>query len=179
MTEGPGAADAPRTFLEAPSDPQARYPAAQAWMNARLLPLPRSALVQRLLVPFALALGSMAFALALVRAHPAMYWYDPYGRVAFRDHLALGRWLPLLQVVVYAVIPQVISRATGIAIYRLDANVRHSTVIGIVGAGGIGQTLSASFSRYEHDFAAAILLSIIALVALGEWFSDWVRRRMR
>jgi phosphonate transport system permease protein len=82
-------------------------------------------------------------------------------------------------VVVYAVAPQVLSRATGVAIYRLDANVRHSTVIGIVGAGGIGQTLSASFSRYDHDFAAAILLSIIALVALGEWFSDWVRRRMR
>ena len=83
------------------------------------------------------------------------------------------------QVVVYAVVPQALSRTTGVAIYRLDANVRHSTVIGIVGAGGIGQTLSASFSRYDHDFAAAILLSIIALVALGEWFSDWVRRRMR
>jgi phosphonate transport system permease protein len=83
------------------------------------------------------------------------------------------------QVIVYAIVPQVLSRATGVAIYRLDANVRHSTVIGIVGAGGIGQTLSASFSRYDHDFAAAILLSIIAIVALGEWFSDWVRRRMR
>jgi phosphonate transport system permease protein len=83
------------------------------------------------------------------------------------------------QVIVYAVVPQVLSRATGVAIYRLDANVRHSTVIGIVGAGGIGQTLSASFSRYEHDFAAAILLAIIAHVAAGEWFSDWVRRRMR
>jgi phosphonate transport system permease protein len=83
------------------------------------------------------------------------------------------------QVVVYAIVPQVLSRATGVAIYRLDANVRHSTVIGIVGAGGIGQTLSASFSRYDYDFAAAILLSIIALVALGEWFSDWMRRRMR
>jgi phosphonate transport system permease protein len=83
------------------------------------------------------------------------------------------------QVVAYGVVPQVLSRATGIAIYRLDANVRHSTVIGIVGAGGIGQTLSAAFSRYDHDFAAAILLAIIALVALGEWFSDWVRRRMR
>jgi phosphonate transport system permease protein len=83
------------------------------------------------------------------------------------------------QVVAYAVVPQVLSRTTGVAIYRLDANVRHSTVIGIVGAGGIGQTLSASFSRYDHDFAAAILLSIIAIVALGEWFSDWVRRRMR
>ena len=83
------------------------------------------------------------------------------------------------QVVVYAVVPQILARATGVAIYRLDANVRHSTVIGIVGAGGIGQTLSASFSRYDYDFAAAILLSIIGLVALGEWFSDWVRRRMR
>lgn len=83
------------------------------------------------------------------------------------------------QTVVYSIVPQVLARTVGMLIYRLDANVRHSTVIGIVGAGGIGQTLSASFSRYDFDFAAAILLSIIALVALGEWFSDWVRRRLR
>lgn len=83
------------------------------------------------------------------------------------------------QLVVYSVVPQVLTRSVGTAIYRLDANVRHSTVVGIVGAGGIGQTLSASFSRYDYDFAAAILLGIIALVALGEWFSDWVRRKLR
>ena len=83
------------------------------------------------------------------------------------------------QVIVYAIVPQVLSRATGVAIYRLDANVRHSTVIGIVGAGGIGQTLSASFSRYDFDFASAILLTIAAMVAFGEWFSDWARRRLR
>ena len=83
------------------------------------------------------------------------------------------------QVVVYAVVPQVLTRSVGTAIYRLDANLRHSTIVGIVGAGGIGQSLSASFSRYDYDFAAAILLSIIALVALGEWFSDWVRGKMR
>ncbi|MBI4204161.1 MAG: phosphonate ABC transporter, permease protein PhnE [Betaproteobacteria bacterium] len=83
------------------------------------------------------------------------------------------------QTVVYAIVPQVLARTVGVIIYRLDANVRHSTVIGIVGAGGIGQTLSASFSRYDFDFALAILLSIIALVALGEWFSDWVRRKLR
>lgn len=83
------------------------------------------------------------------------------------------------QTIVFAIVPQVLARAVGVVIYRLDANVRHSTVIGIVGAGGIGQTLSASFSRYDYDFALAILLSIIALVALGEWFSDWVRRRLR
>ena len=83
------------------------------------------------------------------------------------------------QTVVYAIVPQVLARTVGVIIYRLDANVRHSTVIGIVGAGGIGQTLSASFSRYDYDFALAILLSIIVLVAFGEWFSDWVRRRLR
>jgi len=83
------------------------------------------------------------------------------------------------QIIVFSVVPQVLSRTVGVLIYRLDANVRHSTVIGIVGAGGIGQTLSASFSRYDYDFAAAILLSIVALVALGEWFSDWVRRKLR
>jgi len=84
-----------------------------------------------------------------------------------------------MQVVLYAIVPQVLARSAGVAIYRLDANVRHSTVIGIVGAGGIGQTLSASFSRYDYDFAAAILLSIITLVAAGEWFSDWVRRKLQ
>ena len=83
------------------------------------------------------------------------------------------------QVVAYAVVPQVLTRSVGTAIYRLDANLRHSTIVGIVGAGGIGQSLSASFSRYDYDFAAAILLAIIALVALGEWFSDWVRGKMR
>jgi len=83
------------------------------------------------------------------------------------------------QVVVFGVVPQVAVRALGVFIYRIDANLRHSTVIGIVGAGGIGQTLAASFTRYDYDFSAAILLSIAALVALGEWFSDWVRRRLR
>lgn len=83
------------------------------------------------------------------------------------------------QMVTYSIVPQVLARTVGVLIYRLDANVRHSTVIGIVGAGGIGQTLSASFSRYDYDFSAAILLSIIALVALGEGFSDWVRRKLR
>ena len=83
------------------------------------------------------------------------------------------------QVVIYSVVPQVLPRSVGTAIYRLDANVRHSTIVGIVGAGGIGQTLSASFSRYDYDFAAAILLAIIALVALGEWFSDRVRTKLR
>jgi phosphonate transport system permease protein len=83
------------------------------------------------------------------------------------------------QVVAHAVAPQVVVKTLGVFIYRLDANLRHSTVVGIVGAGGIGATLSASFSRYDYDFASAILLTIAAFVAFGEWFSDWARRRIR
>ena len=83
------------------------------------------------------------------------------------------------QVVTFAVLPQVMSVRSACSSIVLDANLRHSTVIGIVGAGGIGQTLSASFSRYDYDFSAAILISIAVLVAFGEWFSDWVRRRLR
>jgi phosphonate transport system permease protein len=83
------------------------------------------------------------------------------------------------QVVFYAVTPQVIVKTLGVFIYRLDANLRHSTVVGIVGAGGIGATLGASFSRYDYDFACAILLTIAAMVAFGEWFSDWARGKIR
>jgi len=83
------------------------------------------------------------------------------------------------QVVAFAVAPQVLVKTLGVFIYRLDANLRHSTVIGIVGAGGIGGSLSAAFSRYDYDFASAILLAIAAVVAVGEWFSDWSRRKLR
>lgn len=84
-----------------------------------------------------------------------------------------------LQVVWFAVMPQVMVRQIGILIYRLDSNLRHSTIIGVVGAGGIGQTLSAAFSKYDYDFACAILICIAALVALGEFGSDFIRRRLR
>jgi len=90
---------------------------------------------------------------------------------------ATGASFPRL--LVYAITPQMLPRYLGVSIYRLDANLRHSTVVGIVGAGGIGQTLAASFSRYDYDFSLAILLTIIFLVFLGEFFSTWVRAKLR
>jgi phosphonate transport system permease protein len=90
---------------------------------------------------------------------------------------ATGASFPKL--LVYAVQPQILPRYLGVCIYRLDANIRHSTVVGIVGAGGIGMTLSATFKRYDYDFSLAILITIIALVFIGELFSNWVRGRLR
>jgi len=83
------------------------------------------------------------------------------------------------QLLIYCISPQALPRYLGVSIYRLDANIRHSTVVGIVGAGGIGQVLAASFSRYDYDFSLAILLTIISLVFVGEFFSNWVRNQLR
>ncbi len=84
-----------------------------------------------------------------------------------------------LKLLLYCVSPQVLPRYLGVSIYRLDANIRHSTVVGIVGAGGIGQVLAASFSRYDYDFSLAILITIVSLVFAGEFFSNWVRGHLR
>ena len=84
-----------------------------------------------------------------------------------------GSWLQLMN---YAVQPQVMPRLIGLSMYRLDINFRESAVIGIVGAGGIGATLNTSLSRYEYDTAAAVLLIIIGIVLLTEYVSGYVRK---
>ena len=60
----------------------------------------------------------------------------------------------------------------------LDINFRESAVIGIVGAGGIGATLNTSFSRYEYETSAAILITIIVIVLIAENVSSLIRRRV-
>lgn len=80
------------------------------------------------------------------------------------------------QLVNYAVQPQVMPRLIGLSLYRLDINFRESSVIGIVGAGGIGATLNTAIDRYEYDSAGAILLIIIAIVMLAEYSSGYVRK---
>ncbi|MCB1857720.1 MAG: phosphonate ABC transporter, permease protein PhnE [Gammaproteobacteria bacterium] len=79
-------------------------------------------------------------------------------------------------VIIYGVLPQVLSRFIGFSTYQLDSNLRNSTMVGIVGAGGIGGTLFAAFQRFDYDFVAAILLSIIAVIMLGEYVSGHARR---
>jgi phosphonate transport system permease protein len=83
---------------------------------------------------------------------------------------------PFASVIAYAVLPQVASRFVGFCLYQLDSNLRNSTMVGIVGAGGIGGTLFAAFGRFDYDFVAAILLAIIALIFVGELVSGQVRR---
>lgn len=81
-----------------------------------------------------------------------------------------------LQLINYAIQPQVMPRLIGLSLYRLDINFRESAVIGIVGAGGIGAALNTSLSRYEYESAGAILLIIIAIVMVAEYSSGYLRK---
>ncbi|MFW6367902.1 MAG: phosphonate ABC transporter, permease protein PhnE [Halothece sp.] len=87
-----------------------------------------------------------------------------------------GSWL---QIITYGVIPQVTPRFVGLSAYRFDINLRESTVVGVVGAGGIGDTLQTSFSRYDYSTSAAILIVIIVLVLATEVVSSWIRKRLQ
>jgi len=81
-----------------------------------------------------------------------------------------------LQLINYAIQPQVMPRLIGLSLYRLDINFRESAVIGIVGAGGIGATLSTAMDRYEYDSAGAILLLVIGIVMIAEYGSSYLRK---
>lgn len=80
------------------------------------------------------------------------------------------------QIINYAIQPQVMPRLVGLSLYRLDINFRESSVIGIVGAGGIGATLNTAIDRYEYDSAGAILIIIIMIVFAVEYSSSYIRR---
>jgi phosphonate transport system permease protein len=82
---------------------------------------------------------------------------------------------PFMSVLAFGVMPQVFSRFIGFATYQLDSNLRNSTMVGIVGAGGIGGTLFAAFQRFDYDYVCAILISIIALIMVGEILATGVR----
>mgnify|MGYP000687032964 CR=1 FL=1 len=84
-----------------------------------------------------------------------------------------------LQTLLFGVVPQVLPRIVGLTIYRWDINIRHSTIVGIVGAGGIGATLLNSFDKYDYDFSLTIILAIVAVVIVGEIVSAVVRRRVQ
>jgi phosphonate transport system permease protein len=81
-----------------------------------------------------------------------------------------------MSVLTYGVLPQVLSRFAGFATYQVDSNLRNSTMVGIVGAGGIGGTLFSAFQRFDYEFVCAIVLAIVAMIVLGEALARLIRR---
>jgi len=79
------------------------------------------------------------------------------------------------QTTVYGIVPQVMPAFAGITVFRWDINIRESTVLGLVGAGGIGLELNAAITQLFWTQVSLILLVIIGTVVLSEWVSAKVR----
>jgi phosphonate transport system permease protein len=79
------------------------------------------------------------------------------------------------QVIAYGIVPQILPAFAGISVFRWDINIRESTVLGLVGAGGIGLQLQASLNILAWPQVTLILLAIFATVVLSEWVSAKVR----
>lgn len=81
-----------------------------------------------------------------------------------------------LEEVVYGVIPQVLPLWISFSLYRFESNVRSASVVGMVGAGGIGVVLHESIRGFDYAETAAILIIIILCVTFIDLLSAWVRR---
>lgn len=83
-----------------------------------------------------------------------------------------------LKVILYALFPDVVPTLTSIALYVFEFNVRSATVLGIVGAGGIGQELKNSVDLLLFDRVLAIIVVILVMVTAIDQMSAWCRRRL-
>ncbi len=80
--------------------------------------------------------------------------------------------------IVYGVLPQVMPLWVSYALYRFEANVRSATVVGMVGAGGIGVSLYEAIRSFNYAQTSAIMLIIIVVVVCIDMGSAWLRKRM-
>ena len=83
-----------------------------------------------------------------------------------------------LQEIIWGVIPQVAPHWTSYALYRFESNSRAATVLGLIGAGGIGQVLFDSLNSFSYSRVAAIALVIVAAVSLIDLLSQAIRARL-
>lgn len=93
------------------------------------------------------------------------------GQVEAVTATGANRW----QVMAYGILPQIMPAFAGISVFRWDINIRESTVLGLVGAGGIGLQLQASLNTLAWPQVSLILIVIFVAVIISEWVSAKVR----
>jgi phosphonate transport system permease protein len=82
------------------------------------------------------------------------------------------------RMVVYAVLPQIGATMTSYLLYVFEINVRASTVLGLVGAGGLGQLLSKYLNFFDYGGIAVLILVIFAVVLIIDSLSVYLRSRL-
>jgi phosphonate transport system permease protein len=156
-------------------------PAWVSWPSRLIIVAARSfhPVIVAILFVKAVGFGALAGILALAVASlgfAAKLFAEAIEEISLKQVEAVrATGAPFMSLIAYGVMPQVFSRFIGFCTYQLDSNLRNSTMVGIVGAGGIGGTLFAAFQRFDYDYVCAILISIIALIMVGEILATQVR----
>ena len=81
-------------------------------------------------------------------------------------------------ILVYGIVPQVGPTFMAVTILRWDVNIRESTVLGLVGAGGIGFVLQVAIDMFRWNTVATVLIAVLAMVFVAELVTGLVRRRI-
>ena len=78
----------------------------------------------------------------------------------------------------WAVLPQVLPNYVAYSLYAFELNIRASAVLGIVGAGGIGNLINETRRFFQYDKLMVVVIEILILVIIVEWISIWLRRKL-
>ena len=83
------------------------------------------------------------------------------------------------QIISFAIIPQIIPSFVANNLYILDRNIRMATMLGIVGAGGIGYELQSSFRMFEYPRVSAIIIVIFVTIFIIDNLSSFIRSKIK
>lgn len=154
------------------------------WVTRRLLEISRTVpeLVFALIFVFCFGVGPMAGVLAIaVHSMGALgkLYSEANENVDMRPlegvKSAGGTWADQMR---WGVLPQVIPNVISYTLLRFEINVRSSSIIGYVGAGGLGQELRTAISLQEYTNLSALFLIIFVTVMLIDWLSEKLRHRI-
>jgi phosphonate transport system permease protein len=84
-----------------------------------------------------------------------------------------------LSILLGAVLPDVMPSLINTSLFALEKAIRSSVVLGLVGAGGIGQELKVAFDLFQYRSASSIILVIFLIVLVMEWGTDRLRAKVQ
>jgi phosphonate transport system permease protein len=83
-----------------------------------------------------------------------------------------------MQTILYGILPQVLPAVVGYILYRFDVSIRSATVLGLVGAGGLGFSLITTMKMFKYHDTAACIVIIILLVWAADWISGHLQKKI-